>query len=141
MYTKKNDNEAIMILDDRKDILNNTKAYLDSYNKKVFLCSNIKEAEEILLKNYYQIKTAFIDLKLKHESGSVFIGNNISKYPEIKFIVFTAWNIEEKEKIFFIKNNITMLDKQVFNPKFFLDPNLIEDNSNYFEKSKKIIKQ
>jgi response regulator RpfG family c-di-GMP phosphodiesterase len=113
---RSNGRNAIMLLDDRGEVRESIYNYLEAIGVEVFLADSVASAYGILEKCHQTIKNAFIDNKLENESGIEFIEAASKQYPEVSFVLLTAWPLTEHEKIKIRELGIPIKDKSSFHP-------------------------
>ena len=113
---KNNNGSLIFILDDRSDMILSSEIYLRSISQP-FLSAQQIDSAKVLFEEYYNwIRVAFIDNKLEGASGLEFIIEMKNKYPQIKFVLLTAFDLDLTEKEIIKENQIILRDKSKFLP-------------------------
>ena len=128
-----NKKKAIFILDDREDVRDSIFNLLDTIGVQAFVSDTSESAFSILDKHHEIIKNAFIDQRLEGETGIKFIEQAKQRYPEVSFILLTAWPLNKKEKLKLQKLKVPYKDKISFNSN-----ELVEDFSNYEKHEKRM---
>lgn len=123
-----NGREAVMLLDDRGEVRDSIDNYLEAVGVEVFVADSITRAYGILEKCHHIIKNAFIDNKLENESGIEFVEKASKQYPDVCFIILTAWSLSRQEKMKIKKLGIPIKDKSSFHPD-----ELLADYNNYVQ--------
>jgi len=113
----KQEMKPLLFVDDDTELLEALESLLEGYGISGYFATNSEEALDIVKKEKNLI--AFIDIKLKGETGIELIKNiidlkNISA--NIKIYAISAWNLNRKEASFLKANNIQFFDKHKFNP-------------------------
>jgi response regulator RpfG family c-di-GMP phosphodiesterase len=116
------ENKSILLVDDRDDVLEGVKAYIESTNHQLLTSKSLAEAEVLLRENYFKISSTFVDFKLRNENGLNFILSEKKKYHKISFFLITAWTIDKDTSKIIKENNIEVYDKSFFNPLYLIDP-------------------
>ena len=119
--TNANERNAIMILDDRGEIRDSIDNYLEAVGVEVFIADSVARAYSILDKCHHIIKNAFIDNKLENESGIEFVEEASKQYPDVCFIILTAYPLSRQEKRIIKELGIPVKDKSRFNPDELLE--------------------
>jgi response regulator RpfG family c-di-GMP phosphodiesterase len=126
--------DAIMILDDRGEVRDSICNYLEAVGVEVFVADSVANAYGILEKCHNIIKNAFIDNKLGNESGIEFVEEASKIYPDVSFIILTAWPLNNQEKNKIKQLGIPVKDKIRFHPDELLKS--FEDYVEYKEAKK-----
>jgi response regulator RpfG family c-di-GMP phosphodiesterase len=129
-----NERNAIMILDDRGEIRDSIDNYLEAVGVEVFIADSVARAYSILEKCHQIIKNAFIDNKLENESGIEFVEEASKQYPDVCFIILTAYPLTKAEKRKIKELGIPVKDKSRFHPDELLKS--YEDYVEYREAKK-----
>lgn len=111
-----NGRNAIMLLDDRGEVRESIYNYLEAVGVEVFVADSVSSAYSILEKCHHIIKNAFIDNKLEDESGIEFVEAASKEYPDVCFIILTAWPLSRGEKAKIKELGIPVKEKSKFNP-------------------------
>lgn len=114
--TKTNGRDKIMILDDRGEVKESIEDYLETVGIEVFMADSVASAYGILEKCHQEIKNAFVDNKLENESGIAFVEEASNQYPDVCFIILTAYPLTKKEKDKLKELGIPVKDKIRFHP-------------------------
>ncbi|MFB3851038.1 MAG: response regulator [Acidobacteriota bacterium] len=96
--------KKILIVDDDTDMIEQTKAYLESIGYSVFEAYSQKEAEELIEQGEFD--AAVVDLMLENpDSGFVLSSKIKKKFPQKPVIMITS--VGKETGIFFDKRNDT----------------------------------
>ena len=111
-----NGRDAIMLVDDRGEVRESIYDYLEAIGVEVFVADSVASAYGILEKCHHIIKNAFIDNKLENESGIEFVVEASKQYPDVCFIILTAYPLTQQEKNKIEEIGIPVKDKSSFHP-------------------------